>query len=466
MVVLDETFGKSEHALLGLEGALALDRKSAGELFARYVNPGLKTLLSLVGFDRSFRRAEGVYVYDDSGNRYLDFLGGYGSLPFGHNPKDIIAAVSRVEDRPNFLQAHVSPFQAALAHDLAQITPGDLELTFFSNSGTEAVEAAIKLARAATGEAAIVYCTGGFHGKTLGSLSVSGREKYKKPFEPLVPGPIEVPFGDTGALETVLANHRAAAFIVEPIQGEAGVMVPPHGYLRKVREITREHGVLLIFDEVQTGFGRTGTMFACQHEDVAPDIMCLAKALGGGVMPIGATIATRRVWEKAYGSISRAILHTSTFGGGARACAAALESIRKIHSERLWERAAELGNYFLDGLKTLKDRYKLIDDVRGKGLLIGLEFQKPAGGLLDQLTAGSINKVASEYLASLVASDLLERHHIITAYTLNNPNVMRLEPPLTVAREDIDYVLNALEDTFKRHKGFFSLAMSAVRRRV
>lgn len=457
---------KNQERLLGLDGALSLDRARTGELFARYVNPGLKMLLSAVGFDKRFVRADGVAVYDDAGVRYLDFLGGYGSLPFGHNPKDILAAVDRASESPNFLQAQMSPFQAALAHDLAQIAPGDLAVTFFSNSGTEAVESGLKLARGAQGEGAFIYCTGAFHGKTLGSLSVGGREKYKKPFRPLLSGTVEIPFGDAGALERALSDHKTAAFIVEPIQGEGGVIVFPDGYLRKARELTERFGALLILDEVQTGFGRTGTMFACEHEGIAPDIMCLAKALGGGVMPIGATMATRKVWDKAYGGLSRAVLHTSTFGGGARACAAALASIQKIRSEGLPERAASLGRYFLDSLRTLKGRYPAIQEVRGKGLLIGLEFKKPVSGILDALTAGSLNKIAEEYYASLVAAELLKRHQVITAYTLNNPNVMRLEPPLTVEKSEIDHVLSGLEDILSRNTSFLGLAISAVTKRT
>lgn len=455
-----------EYGLIGLNGALALSRKEASDLFARHVNPGLRTLLSAVGFDKKFVRAQGINVYDEEGRKYLDFLGGYGSLPFGHNPEDIIKGLELVNDKPNFLQAQISSMQAALAHDLAEITPGDLEITFFSNSGTEAVESALKLARAATGRTALVHCEGAFHGKTFGSLSVGGREKYKKPFEPLLTNSIEVPFGDANALEQVLTKEKCAAFIVEPIQGEAGVIVPEEGYLKRVRELTEAYGTLLIFDEVQTGFGRTGKLFACEHENVVPDIMCLAKALGGGVMPIGATIAKRSVWEKAYGGLSRAILHTSTFGGGARACAAGLLTIEKMVNEKLWENASYLGDYFLKGLLTLKSRYGVLKEVRGKGLLIGLEFEKPVSGILDHLTLGTINQISREYYASLVAGELVNTYQVITAYTLNNPNVMRLEPPLVVTKEEIDYVLNSLEDIFSKKKGFFSLAASAVMKKI
>lgn len=452
-----------EKELLGVNGALGLSQKAMGELFGKYVNPGLKTLQSVVGFDKRFVRADGVSVYDEDGNRYLDFVGGYGCLPFGHSPKDILAALDEVKEVPNYLQVMTSPYQAALAHDLAQIAPDGLEITFFSNSGTEAVESALKLARGAMGEGVFVYCSGAFHGKTLGSLSVGGREKYKKPFVPLVPGTVEVPFGDAAALEKALRENKVVAFITEPIQGEGGVIVPPPGYLRKARELTEKYGALLILDEVQTGFARTGKMFAADHEGVRPDILCLAKALGGGVMPVGATMATKKVWERAYGGLSRAVLHTSTFGGGARACAAALATIGKIAREGLVEKSARLGVYCLDGLRTLKERYKIIEDVRGMGLLMGIEFRKP-GGILDILTAGSVNKIAEEYCGALVASELMKRHRVISVYTLNNPNVIRLEPALIVEKEEIDFVLNALEDVLSRNKSFFSLAASIVRK--
>jgi putrescine aminotransferase len=453
----------SRSPLCGLDGALELDRKTTGEMFSKYVNPGLKTLLSAIGFNKCFVRAEGVSVFDENGDEYLDFLGGYGSLPFGHNPPEILEGMAKIDKMPNFLQAHTNPFQAALAHDLSRITPEGLDITFFSNSGTEAVESALKLARAATGRTIFVYCDGAFHGKTLGSLAVGGREKYRKPFEPLMPETVGVPFGDIDSLDKVLKEKACAAFIVEPVQGEAGVILPPEGYLEEARKITTRTGALLIFDEVQTGFGRTGTMFACQAHNVVPDIMCMAKALGGGVMPIGATICKKATWEKAYGGLTKAILHTSTFGGGTRACAAALLTIQKIIHEQLDQRAAELGTYFLAALKTLKERYQLIKEVRGKGLLIGLEFDKPVSGVLDKISAGSIGRLAKEYFASIVAGELMNKYGVITAYTLNNPNVMRLEPPLIVAKEQIDHVLNSLEDIFGKHKSMFSLAVSFVK---
>lgn len=448
--------------LKGIRGALSLDRAQARELYSRYVNPGLSKMLAVLGFDRNFVRAEGIFVYDEEGAEYLDFLGGYGSLPLGHNPPEVLEAIEMVKERPGFLQATTSSLPAALAHDLALITPGALQRSFFSNSGAESVEAALKLARASTGKHGFVYCTGAFHGKTFGALSVSGREKYKRPFMPLLPGAREIPFGDLDALETELRKGDCAAFIVEPVQGEAGVIVPPPGFLKGARELTRRYGALLILDEVQTGLGRTGLMFACQHEDVVPDVLCLAKALGGGVMPIGATIATEEVWDRAYGSLGKALLHTSTFGGGSRACAAALAAIQAIVERDLPRRAGEMGAYLLEGLKRLKEKHPLIRDVRGKGLLVGIEFESSAGSLGDMLTFGMLSRVTEEYLASLVAGKLLNEYRVITAYTLNNPNVMRLEPPLTVEKSQIDYVLKALDEILETHRGFFSLARSAL----
>lgn len=447
--------------LYTLEEALALDARANLANHEKYVNPGLTRMMSLLAFDRPFARAEGMYVWDQEGNRYLDFLGGYGSLNLGHNHPAVAAALEAVRELPNLLQASLNPLAGALAHNLARITPGDLSHTFFCNSGAEAVEGALKTARIATGRTRIIYCDGSFHGKSMGALSVTGRKKYQQGFAPLVPGCEGVPYGDLAALEEKLAAGDAAAFIVEPIQGEGGIICPPAGYLRGARELCTRYGTLLIADEIQTGFGRTGTMFACEHEGVEPDIMCLAKSLGGGLIPIGAFITTPAVWNKAYGSMEKSTLHTSTFGGNTRACAAGLAVIDTILKEKLWENAATVGTYFLEKLKTLQERYPIVQEVRGRGLFIGLEFRQPKGGLVDRLTGGLANKFAQEYSGALVAGELRNRHRIITAYTLNNPNVIRLEPPLIVTKEQVDQVLAALEEIFQRNKSIFSLALSS-----
>lgn len=447
--------------LLSVDDALHLDRKDIRELYKEYINPGLVQMLSLLNFDKQFVKAEGTKVWDSEGNVYLDFLGGYGALNFGHNPPEIIKEIEKVKTMPSLLQASLGTMAAVLAQNLAQIVPGNLKRCFFGNSGAEAVEGALKLARAATKKEKFLYCQGSFHGKTFGALSVTGREKYQKSFTPLLPHCRAVPYGELQPLEEALKNKDVAAFIVEPIQGEGGIIVPPPGYLKGVRELCSKYEALLIIDEIQTGFGRTGTNFACEYEGVVPDILCLAKSLGGGVMPIGAYITTEEIWEQAYGGMDKALLHTSTFGGNAWAAAAGIAAVNLLVKENLAEKAKEKGEYLLKGLKDFKAKYPMVKDVRGRGLMIGIEFEKPSQGLLNKITKGMVSKLSQEYLGSLVAGELQNKYRIITAYTLNNPNVIRLEPPLTVSYEEMDVLLNALEDIFSKHHGFVDMALAS-----
>lgn len=439
--------------IVSLDEALKADREQVRQWHREYVNPALVSLLSLLDFDRSYPRAEGVRVWGTDGSEYLDFLGGYGSLNIGHNHPKVWEAIEKVKGRPAILQATLSPLVGALAKNLATITPGNLKHTFFCNSGAEAVEGALKTARLATAKERIVYAENSFHGKTFGALSVTGRVKYQKPFEPLVPGCVAIPFGDLAALERELSKGDVAGFIVEPIQGEGGVVVPPVGFLKGAEELCHRYGSLLIVDEIQTGFGRTGKMFACEYEEVKPDILCLAKSLGGGLMPVGAFVSTEEVWKRAYGGINTCLLHTSTFGGNLLACAAALASIEVLASENLPQKAKEKGFYFKAELEKLKQNYGMIKEVRGMGLMIGLEFYQPTSGWSEKLTGGAFNKLSKEYLASLVASELLNEHKVITAYTLNNPNVIRLQPPLVVEKEHLDRVVLALSEVCQRYRG-------------
>jgi len=449
--------------LVSLQEVLKWDRKQARRNYSSYINPGLASLMSLLNFDKRFVRAQGVEVWDEDGNCYLDFLGGYGALNLGHNPDAVWQAIKEVQGVPNLLQASISPLVSALGKNLAAIAPGELKHSFFCNSGTEAVEGALKTARKATSRQDIVYCEGGFHGKSMGALSVTGRSKYQDPFAPLVPGCRAVPYGDLEALERELQTEKVCAFIVEAIQGEGGVIVPPPGYLKGAEQLCHRYGTLLIVDEVQTGLGRTGLMFACEHEEVRPDILCLAKSLGGGVVPIGVFMTTEEIWDKAYGGIENCLLHTSTFGGNALACAAGIASLQEIVNGGLAERARELGGYMLKQLQLMQGCYPLIKEVRGRGLLIGIEFADAGGSAINKITGGIINRLGKEYLASLVAGELNNNYKIITAYTLNNPNVIRLEPPLIVSRQQVDYLLESLEDIFRRHKNAFSLAMGSSR---
>lgn len=452
----------SSELIFTLENALDLKRDQVRSLHQNFGNASLVNLMSMLNFDRQFVRAEGTRVWDSDSNIYLDFLGGYGSLNLGHNHPKIIEAIERIKNLPNILQASVPTIAAALLHNLAMITPGQLKRSFLCNSGAEAVEGALKLARSVTKKKVFIFCSNSFHGKSFGALSVTGREKYRKPFEPLLSDCVEVPYGDLKKLRKALEEHDAAAFIVEPIQGEGGINLPPSSYLAEASKACREAGTLFIADEIQTGLGRTGTMFACQHENVEPDIMCLAKSLGGGIMPSGAFITTNEIWQKAYGSVDKATLHTSTFGANTWAAAAGVATIEVLVKEELPSAAAQMGNYFISGLRDLQKKHPLLKDIRGRGLLIGIEFNQPSN-LANKASLGLASKLSNEYLGSMVAADLLNRHKIITAYTLNNPNVIRLEPPLTVQKEELDYVLNAFDDILKRNKGFFSLATTSAK---
>ncbi len=453
----------NKDGLYTVETALKMTRQEIRNNYKKYINPIKVQVLSLIDFDRHYVRAQGSYLWDIEGNCYLDFLGAYGALNLGHNHPAVREALKMVENTPKLVQASLNGLASALAYNLARIAPEGLTRSFFCNSGAEAVEGALKLARAATGRSKIIYCENSFHGKTMGALSVTGRKKYQKPFSPLVPDCVAIPFGDPECLERELSKGEPAAFIVEPIQGEAGVVIPPQGYLKEARRLCSMYNALLVVDEVQTGFGRTGRMFACEWENVEPDIMCLAKSLGGGIMPIGAYISSEEIWNKAYGNYEKHLLHTSTFGENTWAVTAGLATINVLLEEKIPEEVGRKSELFLKKLKGLQEKYSLIKEVRGRGLLVGVEFQE-AGGLLDKISGGLFKKVMKEYLASLVAGELLNKYRILTAYTFNNPNVIRLEPPLVIEEQDLIRAVNALEEIVSSPGGAGGVALAGGRR--
>ena len=390
--------------------------ESVIEKYKQYINPGYARLVQFGGFGDIEETAQGCVVTTASGAQYLDYVGGFGVFSLGHRHPRVVEAVHRQLDRmPLSTRTFFNEAQALLAEKLAQIAPGNLRYTFFSNSGTEAVEAALKIARIATGKTDFVSTIGGFHGKSMGSLAATGRENYRKPFEPMVPGYAHVPFNDLEAAAAAV-NEHTAAIIVEPIQGEGGINTPSPGYLPGLRRLCDERGILLIVDEVQTGLGRTGRLFAVDYDNVAPDILTLAKALGGGVMPIGATMATPTIWEKAFGE--NPLIHTSTFGGNELACAAGLAALNVILDDDLPRQAIARGEQLLAGLRTVQEEMPgAIQAVRGRGLLAGVEFK--------------IKDVAELTINGMV------RRGIIAAYTLSNPKVIRFEPPLVISPEQI-----------------------------
>ena len=394
-------------------------------LFERHINPGLASLLRFTGLDVVEDHAEGVYVWDTDGKRYLDFLSLYGTLSLGHRHPRVVEAVSRQLARQTMsTRVMISAPAARLAARLAEITPEGLSMSFFGNSGAEAVEAAFKLTRIYTGKPEIITMRRGFHGKTFGALSLTPKPEYQDAVRPLVPGVKVVPFGDAEALAQAI-TPKTAAVILEPVQGEGGVRVPPEGYLQAVRALTQERGVLMIADEVQTGLGRTGELWGVNHADVAPDLLTSAKALGGGVMPIGAVVGRPELFEVFKTS---PLIHSSTFGGNPLAAAAALAAIETTLELGLPARARTLGEYFLEELRRLVAVYPdLVREVRGQGLLIGMEF-------------------IDADIGALVISEMAV-HGVLTAFGLNDTRVVRLEPPLIVERSHIDEALSALADS-------------------
>jgi putrescine aminotransferase len=387
-----------------------------------HVNAGLLAVFAFVGTDVAEVEAEGWTVRTADGREFIDCIGGFGAYNLGHRHPRIVAAVQEQLARmPMSCRLALNPQQAALAHELAELAPGELQYTFFSNSGTEAVEAALKLARLNTHRPGIISAHDAFHGKTLGSLSSTHRRSFQQPFEPLVPHFSEVPFGDLDALAAALSDTTAAVML-EPVQGEGGINVAPEGYLEGARELTRERGVLLILDEVQTGIGRTGFNFACERWHVSPDIMVLAKSLGGGVMPIGATLGTAEIWQPFQDAPT---VHSSTFGGNQLACAAAREALRVLVEEKLALQAQEKGERLIAGLRETAALFPdLISEVRGVGLMIGLATTDP--------------DISQLLIANLVARGVL------VAYTLNQTGVIRLEPPLITPTEVLDTVLERI----------------------
>ncbi len=392
--------------------------------YSEHVNPYLAKLLAFAGFGVEVY-GEGCYIEDHEGRRFLDCLGGYGTFALGHrHPKVVEAVKNQLESLGMSGKAFFSKPAADLAAALAEIAPKGLQYTFFSNSGTEAVEAALKFAKVATGRSRIISTHGGYHGKTLGALATTGREKYRKRVEPLMPGVEFVNYGDIDAAVAAI-NDQTAAFIVEPIQGEGGIHIPPPGYLRAIREACDRTGALLIADEVQTCIGRTGAMFGCDHEGVAPDLMTLAKQLGGGVMPIGATMGTAAVWERVFSE--NPLMHTSTFGGNPLACAAGLAAVQVVQDEDLVNRSRDRGALMLELLREMQTRHTdLVADVRGRGLMIGVEF-------------------AMDEVGELTVAQMLKRG-MCAAYTLNNPRVIRLEPPLIISEDEVRTAVNILDE--------------------
>jgi acetylornithine/succinyldiaminopimelate/putrescine aminotransferase/predicted amino acid dehydrogenase len=407
-------------------------------------NPTIVDILASFKLDKVYVKAEGPYLYDESGNCYMDFISQYGAIPFGYNPGFIWEAIERVQREmlPSFVQPSLPVKAMELAERLAELAPGDLCYSTFSQSGTEAVEAAIKLARSSSGKEIIISTHNSFHGKTLGSLSATGKASYQKPFYAPVAGFVQIPFNDTEALKQILAEYdgQVAAFIVEPIQGEGGIVAADEDYLRQTAQICREKQILFILDEIQTGLGRTGSMFLCEQYGIEPDILILAKALGGGMLPLAACISSKAIWNDDFGQ-----LHSSTFANNNITCAVGLAVLDKLCENdcQLIKEVAAKGGYMLDKLNDIASRYPdVIKEIRGRGFMVGVEFCE-----LRDCGSYEVEYITrQEGFTALLCGYLLNVHHLRFAPYLNNSMTLRLEPNLTITNEEIDRVCAALED--------------------
>jgi ornithine--oxo-acid transaminase len=423
------------------------------ELHTRHLNHQLPRMLRTIGFDKVYQRAEGAYLWDADGDDYLDMLAGFGVMSLGRHHPVVRKALHDVLDAglADLTRFDCPPLPGLLAEKLLSFAPG-LDRVFFSNSGTEAVETALKFARYATGRTRMLYCAHAFHGLTTGSLSVNGEDGFRHGFAPLLPD-TAIELGDLAALEREVARGDVAAFVVEPIQGK-GVHPAPPGFLRAAQEVLHRHKALLIADEVQTGIGRTGDFFAYQHEDgVEPDLVCAAKALSGGYVPIGATLGKEWIFKKVYSSMDRVLVHSASFGSNAQAMAAGLATLTVMADERIVENARATGDLLRTRLAALVDRYELLHDVRGRGLMIGIEFGRPRS--LKLRGGWTMLQAARRGLfAQMVVVPLLRRHRILTQVSGDHLEVIKLIPPLIIGEKEVERFVGAFTEVMdEAHKG-------------
>ncbi|MFB8244251.1 aspartate aminotransferase family protein [Streptomyces sp. NPDC055952] len=412
------------------------------ELHSRHLNHQLPRMLHTIGFDKVYERAEGAYFYDADGNDYLDMLAGFGVMGLGRHHPVVRKALHDVLDASlaDLTRFDCQPLPGLLAEKLLAHSP-HLDRVFFGNSGTEAVEGALKFARFVTGRPRVLYCAHAFHGLTTGSLSVNGEPAFRDGFAPLLPD-TAVPLGDLDALERELRKGDVAALIVEPIQGK-GVLEGPPGWMRAAQELLHRHKALLIADEVQTGLGRTGDFYGYQHEDgVEPDLVCVAKALSGGYVPVGATLGKDWIFRKVYSSMDRVLVHSASFGSNAQAMAAGLAVLSVMENEQIVAGVRATGERLRSRLAALTDRYEMLAEVRGRGLMIGIEFGRPKS--LKLRSRWTMLQAARKGLfAQMVVVPLLQKHRILTQVSGDHMEVIKLIPPLIIGEREVDRFVEA-----------------------
>jgi ornithine--oxo-acid transaminase len=412
----------------------------------RYLNPQMGRILRTLGFDKTWVRGDRAYLIDASGERYLDLICGYGVFALGRNHPDVVAAVRDVlnAETANLPQLGVTLLGGVLAEQLVARAPGSIGAMVPANTGTEAVEAAMKISRAATGRPRLLYADHAFHGLTLGSLSLNGNEEFRAGFGPFVAGCDRIPFGDADALERELAREDVAALIIEPVQGK-GVNLPPDGYLQAAQRLCRQAGALFVCDEVQTGLGRTGRFLALEHWDLEPDMICVAKALSGGLVPIGGVLVSRAVFDIVFDGMERAVRHGSTFGTNDLAAAAALATLTVLERDGVIDHAARMGQVLLDLTRPLVERHEVVLDVRGLGLMWAIELGPPARGA-SRSVFHAVERMQPGLFAQLITVPLFHRHRILVQVAGHHMNVVKALPSLLIDEQEIRYIAGAIED--------------------
>jgi ornithine--oxo-acid transaminase len=432
-------------------------RTRHGENYAlheNHLNFQLARVLKTIGFDRFYVRGEGPYLFDAEGDRYLDFLSGFGVYALGRSHPALKAALHQAIDLdlPNMVQMDCALLPGILAEQLVARCGDEINRVFFCNSGAEAIESAIKFSRQATGRPRILFAEHAFHGLSTGALSLNGGAEFREGFGDLLPGCQAVPFADIAALRQELQHGDVAAFIVEPIQGKGVYMAPPE-YWKEAQALCREHKTLLVMDEVQTGLGRTGKFFCYEHWDLEPDIITVSKALSGGFVPIGAMLTTDRVFTSVFSSLEKALKHSTTFGRNQLAMVAGLATLAAFDDEHIVDRARQTGLAFEAALQPLVERYEMFHEVRGKGLMIGLQFGPPESKALRR-RFNTLEHLRPAIFSQMMVVPLFHRHRILTQVAADNVNIIKLLPPLICGQEEVDYFVAALDDVLNdAHRG-------------
>jgi len=425
------------------------------QLHERHINRTLVAAQRVIGFDKVYARAEGAYLYDMDNAAYLDFLSGYSVFNIGRNHPVVKQAIRDVLDLdlPNMVQMDCSILSGLLAEALTKRTPLHLDAVFFCNSGTEAIEGALKFARAATGRKRVISLESAFHGLSLGSLSLMGCESFTEGFGPLMDEwDTRVALDDVATLERELAKRDVAAFVIEPVQGK-GCKSPRTDFFVRAQELCRQHGTLLISDEIQTGLGRTGKMFGFEHWNLEPDIITLAKTLSGGYVPCGAIITRREIYQKTFSRMDRCVVHSTTFGRNNLAMACGLAALDVIDSENLVVNAARMGALLMEKIDALRAKHSFIKEVRGKGLIIAIEFQEPTEFKL-KMAWKLLHKVDKVLFAQMVVTQMLSKHRILTQVAGHAMDVVKILPPLIITEREIDMFVNALDDVLAECRKF------------